>query len=157
MDNLNLQQLTQLHAEKKRRMITGIVLFCVGFFLEMLGFTLIYEVAEAALFFVLASLPLFGVGIPFFIIGLVGMIKANRAISRARMAERQAAYQQQYGQQPYPQYGQPQYGQPQYGQPQYPQQPYGQPQYQQPQYGQPQYPQPQAPAPEQSTNEYEKQ
>ena len=139
MNSAQMNSLLDEHSSKKKKMILGIVFVAVAFFIEMIGFALFadYYTVDAGLGLIVLSLPFWGVGIPFLIIGIIGVIKTNRQISMLRAEETRAAapqqpvYQQPVYQQPAaPQ--QPVYQQPVYQQPAEPQQPvYQQPVYQQ--------------------------
>ncbi len=82
MNNPSLDQLKRLHASAKKKLILGIVFSAVALFIEYIG--LITLVAEGiGIIFIILSLPFWGVGIPFLVIGLVNTIKLNRKISLA--------------------------------------------------------------------------
>ena len=111
------------------------------------------------IFFYLIALALIGVGIPFLIIGIIGVAKTNRKIARLKAQENQNAQQQNYYYQPEEpvyQYNEPTYEQYSYEQPTYEQPAYEQPAYEQPAYEQPAYEQPtyEQPAYEQSEANY---
>ena len=177
-NSLEMQQLLRKHSSSKTKMILGIIFVAVAFLIENVGLALLSseedEILVLGLVLIVFSLPFWGVGLPFLITGIIGLVKSNRRISIIRMEEKRAAmqFQQNMGAAAYQQpnyaqlnYGQPNYTQPNYNQqgypqqgyPQqgYPQQGYPQPNYQQPGYNQPGYGQSEAAASHAAKNDSE--
>ena len=125
MQSTQMQQLLDEHSSAKKKMILGIVFTAIAFFLEIIGINLLssWYTEEEGLIFIFLSLPFWGVGLPFLIIGIVKLIKSNAQISRLRAQEAQAAYQQPAPQRPV--YQQPVPQQPVYQQPENPSKPQG--------------------------------
>ncbi len=94
MEDQNMKKLLDEHAWAKKKMTLGIVFTAVAYFLSILGvMTFAFYVG---IFFIIASLPFFGVGIPSLIVGIINTIKSNRRISLARRdAQSKAAPKQQ--------------------------------------------------------------
>lgn len=102
----DLKALYAAHSGVKKKMVLGIVLMGVAAFLWFIGRVLVatnnyYGTAIVpSIFFTVLSLlyyPGFGVGIPFFIIGLIGVKNSNRKISEAKAeikAEKQPSMNQ---------------------------------------------------------------
>lgn len=106
-NDTKLAELKNKRDSSRRRMITGIVFMAVALVLETVsGFFLglaegLYEpeLAIVGFVFLFISLPFFGMGIPFFITGLIGLIKGNNRIREyeEELAAMRFAEQPNYG------------------------------------------------------------
>ena len=86
MDTPQMQQLQRKRSSAKTKMILGIIFTAVALLLEIIGIILLCDhyTEEEGVIFVVLSLPFWGVGLPFMIIGIVKLIKSNRQISMIR-------------------------------------------------------------------------
>jgi len=137
MNNPAMDQLTDEQNAAQKKLILGVIFSAVALFLLFMGIALVeYETGFSLL--IVFSLPCFGVGTPFLIIGIKATVSSKQegAPTLAQPAP-QPIYQQQTYQQPV--YQQPVYQQPVYQQPVYQQPVYQQPVYQQPVYQQQAY------------------
>lgn len=101
MNEQTLDQLTQVHASAKKKMILGIIFTAVAYFFTMVG--LFTASSGVGVVLIILSLPFYGVGIPFLIKGIIGTTKTNRQIALARMNSNSAPAQPVVVQQPTPQ------------------------------------------------------
>lgn len=129
-----MDQLADEQNAAQKKLILGIIFSAIAFFFLFMGIALVsYEPAFSLL--ILFSLPCFGIGTPFLIIGIVKTISAKRAIALAKNAPVNTSAAQAYTQptpQPVPAQPQPVYQQQAYQQQAYQQQAYQQQTYQQP-------------------------
>lgn len=86
MNQQSLDKLIREHASAKKKMILGIVFSAIATFFCYLGIILA-AIETGFVVLVILSLPFFGVGTPFFIIGLVKTIKTNKKIAQAKQEE----------------------------------------------------------------------
>ena len=90
METQSLEQLNSIHSKAKTKLILGIIFSVIGYILFDTGVTVaaIGSLDEAlfiaGIVVIVLSLPFLGVGTPFFIIGLVNLIKVNKQISAKR-------------------------------------------------------------------------
>lgn len=81
MNNNSLEQLMRAHSSAKRKLVLGIVFSAVAVFLTYLGIMLA-SVSEELAAIIVFSLPFYGVGIPFLIIGIIKTKKSNQRINQ---------------------------------------------------------------------------
>ena len=86
MREVTMEQLLREHASAKKKMVLGIVFTAIAFFLCYMGMIMVnIGTAEAAAaVMIVLSLPAWGVGLPFLIIGIINTIKSNRRINLAK-------------------------------------------------------------------------
>jgi hypothetical protein len=82
--NNNLNHLLDEHSSAKKKLTLGIVFTAIAYFFGVVGIYTIYYAVGVV--FLILSLPFFGVGIPFLVIGIINTIKSNRKIALARMS-----------------------------------------------------------------------
>ena len=85
MENLNFGQLMEVYYSARRKRTLGIIFTSIAGFISYISMFLLMDGSAAGagvglVFFFMAA-PVFGVGIPFLIKGIIGAIKANRQIA----------------------------------------------------------------------------
>ena len=107
MYSAELQELYAKRSSAKTKLTLGIVFMSIATFLEFIGLILVYsfdlDLMMIGSILIFLSLPFWGVGIPFLIVGIINTAKSNTRIARIKSAGNRAAYGQQCGT-----YGQPQ-------------------------------------------------
>ena len=88
-----LAQLCKTHRKAKSKLVWGIVLMAVAFVVEIAGFVVMMEDSMTGLLMVAATGVMWAIGIPCFIVGLIGTIKSNRRISQYKQEQKNAAAQ----------------------------------------------------------------
>ncbi len=83
--------LYRTHRKAKSKLVWGIVLMAVAFVVEIAGFVVMMEEEMVGLLMVAATGVMWAIGIPCFITGLIGTIKANRNIRLYEQEQKKAA------------------------------------------------------------------
>lgn len=88
-----LTQLYRTHRKAKSKLVWGIVLMALAFVVEIAGLMVMMAEEMVGLLMVAATGVMWAIGIPCFIVGLIGTIKSNRRISRYKQEQKNAAAQ----------------------------------------------------------------
>lgn len=91
----SIRAVLSAHRAACSKMKKGIVFVIVAFALEYFGIMAAFILWPLGLLMIIASLPFWGVGIPFLIMGIIRRVRANKQLSSLRAAHRRAQQEQE--------------------------------------------------------------